>query len=673
MNTPRSVDPRLLAVLLAPAVALTFGGRASGESAPVVLSTEPDGPASAIELRLPHDATGTTIPVYLRNVTAEPIPVLRIYTTPTRDDGGLAHEAAVTVTFPSPEDEDAPALGPNAEVAGELSIEGLNESGVFTASVVAEIADDQIQLALVTIEKETEILLGVRGAGDAGLEITSRTSHFLRAFDLVSRSNVDTTVEIRMGRVLGPDNQPTAAQLTVGCELPSGPLQLGPLADLQFELAIDTPLTGEYIGSIDLLYGDQRAEIPLKITRVRQAAPIETRGGYVSPAQIWFGGSAQVDVTVTETEGLPAAIRSPRLLDIYRNEDGQKIRASIKVGQVTLGRAGSAPEASPSISPAIEPVPSPGAPSPTGECPAGADDEHETDGDLILVPAGEGLSVTMTLEGLTEPGEYHGTARFDFPEGSPVDQDFTLVVKRTWFFAFLVIGAGVLAGELIRRLATKWIPVLRFRRDLSRLERHRRVLRRAPGRDASDNAMLVDLRHRIDDVEAMLGTDQWQAAADRIGALDAQLGNFTDWSLARKALAKIDKTPFDTRWAAVVAAFDARTLTDADKAALEDLRALRREAEAKVPRVSGAPRGQGGRNGGELWRFVGLAEGALRVGLIVIASLIGVLLLWAPDPTWGDVGDLLTAVLWGIGAYAATGTAFGGTDKLLETITGEPA
>lgn len=42
----------------------------------------------------------------------------------------------------------------------------------------------------------------------------------------------------------------------------------------------------------------------------------------------------------------------------------------------------------------------------------------------------------------------------------------------------------------------------------------------------------------------------------------------------------------------------------------------------------------------------------LFMGLIVTA--LGVYVLWAGDPTWGSSGDILVAILWGLGLHSLT-------------------
>jgi hypothetical protein len=67
------------------------------------------------------------------------------------------------------------------------------------------------------------------------------------------------------------------------------------------------------------------------------------------------------------------------------------------------------------------------------------------------------------------------------------------------------------------------------------------------------------------------------------------------------------------------------------------------------------------------WNDLGVS---VLVGLIAIA--LGMSLLWAGKLTWGSVGDLFTAFLWGLGLHqAGTATGPGGTTGLLGQLVGK--
>lgn len=56
----------------------------------------------------------------------------------------------------------------------------------------------------------------------------------------------------------------------------------------------------------------------------------------------------------------------------------------------------------------------------------------------------------------------------------------------------------------------------------------------------------------------------------------------------------------------------------------------------------------------------------------VIGVLLGVKLLWMPSPTWGDWGDYIVAVLWGLGLHQVSGATVGqfNWSAMLQRVTG---
>jgi len=60
----------------------------------------------------------------------------------------------------------------------------------------------------------------------------------------------------------------------------------------------------------------------------------------------------------------------------------------------------------------------------------------------------------------------------------------------------------------------------------------------------------------------------------------------------------------------------------------------------------------------------------LNVGLLVIATVLGLKLLWADNATWGGMGDYAVAFLWGLGLQQVGGAGFEGLPAVLKKITG---
>ena len=60
---------------------------------------------------------------------------------------------------------------------------------------------------------------------------------------------------------------------------------------------------------------------------------------------------------------------------------------------------------------------------------------------------------------------------------------------------------------------------------------------------------------------------------------------------------------------------------------------------------------------GQIRRRRAAYDTGLTVVTLIIATLLGMKLLWAADPTWGSWDDCLTAVLWGLGLNPITSSA----------------
>ncbi|MGW5714867.1 hypothetical protein ACWEVP_01770 [Amycolatopsis sp. NPDC003865] len=56
--------------------------------------------------------------------------------------------------------------------------------------------------------------------------------------------------------------------------------------------------------------------------------------------------------------------------------------------------------------------------------------------------------------------------------------------------------------------------------------------------------------------------------------------------------------------------------------------------------------------------------------LTVVAVLLGLQILYLPEPAWGTPGQLLIAVLWGLGLHPVGGAVFGGLQGLRDRFTG---
>jgi hypothetical protein len=56
--------------------------------------------------------------------------------------------------------------------------------------------------------------------------------------------------------------------------------------------------------------------------------------------------------------------------------------------------------------------------------------------------------------------------------------------------------------------------------------------------------------------------------------------------------------------------------------------------------------------------------------VLLIASVLGISLLWLTDATWGGVEDYIPAFLWGLGLHVVSGSLFQGLPGLRQRLVG---
>ena len=58
---------------------------------------------------------------------------------------------------------------------------------------------------------------------------------------------------------------------------------------------------------------------------------------------------------------------------------------------------------------------------------------------------------------------------------------------------------------------------------------------------------------------------------------------------------------------------------------------------------------------------------------VLASGVLGVVLVWIPDNDWGQVSDLLAAVLWGLGLHTIGNSTFIGITAMKTKLTGSTA
>ena len=165
--------------------------------------------------------------------------------------------------------------------------------------------------------------------------------------------------------------------------------------------------------------------------------------------------------------------------------------------------------------------------------------------------------------------------------------------------------------------------------------------------------------------------DPTPAQKPRVDALQASLGHL---DTARGALARGDLGAAHTAYDSARRELDqARTrgfLQGTDAEGVGDVPPLRAPPDAAGVSASDVPRAQYDPIVGREWlrRQWGRYEWVLFGLTVGVGAAVGVLALYAGKPTWGSIGDILAAFLWGVGLFAASNAAaqgFGGVRAAL--------
>ncbi|MCY1036603.1 hypothetical protein OV207_34520 [Corallococcus sp. BB11-1] len=272
-------------------------------------------------------------------------------------------------------------------------------------------------------------------------------------------------------------------------------------------LSADLPSPGDYRGRVVLLADGAREVTPLLVQRVEAAPTVQFYP--VSPARGWtlgpFSGKATVRLTFKETAGVGGAVGPAAVVQLDRKEGGAGNGAApVQAQDARWSFRG----------------------------PDGALSEG-----VLQVPAnGTGL-LSLDVDGLPESGEYTGTVRLGVPQGSPVEQTFTVWVKTPALWGAFLIFLGVVTSAAVRFYVQRVRPrvTLRGRAEAARQKLQELVPARPLEREA---AVAAALRRQVDallhDIQRPLSG---LAVQDSVLALfEARLQLFSLWSVLLRQL-----------------------------------------------------------------------------------------------------------------------------------------
>jgi hypothetical protein len=334
------------------------------------------------------------------------------------------------------------------------------------------------------------------------------------------------------------------------------------------------------------------------------------------------------------------------------------------------------------------------------------------------------------------PGSYTGTLRVQVAGRPALDTPFVLTVRRSAWVAALLIAFGMLAALLLRTWVGGAGLSVRRRADLTQLERQlaeaqhdpfddfeRSVVRRlrlavTNGRRALASGAVADADARIRRLERRVELfDEWRAEWRHVNSLPKndpgkdqvqplkQIGNelgddkdaagkVVDLDALSLRLSEIhDKLHLEQRAEAVKEKATERKvdephLSRAAEEAEASLQAFQqgdllraretlRDAERRLPPppTPSFPKRLWSSVAGINWLKAQYRLGATLAWaiLFVFAVALGLQVLWENEPSWGDFGDVVAAVLWGAGLQQVGGVAFQGLLGLRDKIGAAPA
>ncbi|WP_158623894.1 hypothetical protein [Corallococcus llansteffanensis] len=365
-------------------------------------------------------------------------------------------------------------------------------------SVAGLSSNNEVRLRTSTVHVETVLRVdllpadaegGVTGAGAADTRVTVLVDPLLAA------DGTQVPVTVRMGSSAGG-----AADAPISVRQP-----------VTVTLSADLPAPGEYKGRVVLLADGAREVTPLFVQRAEAAPTVQFYP--VAPARGWtlgpFSGKATVRLSFRETAGVGGPVGPAAVVQLDRKEGGAGNGAAPVQAQDarwTFRGADGEPEG-------------PGA------------------GGVLQVPAhGTGL-LNLDVSGLPESGEYTGTVRLLVPQGTPVEQTFTVWVKTPAMWGAFLIFLGVVTSAAVRFYVQRVRPrvTLRGRAEAARHKLQELVPARPLEREAT---VAASLRRQVD---ALLENIQRPlsglAVQDSVLALfEARLQLFSLWSALLRQL-----------------------------------------------------------------------------------------------------------------------------------------
>jgi hypothetical protein len=298
----------------------------------------------------------------------------------------------------------------------------------------------------------------MRGASDAeGLKISTTSSDFTRAFYVESMNKLPVNdLRISVADFVGPDSQLAETRWTVdGKPGPTPAVQIPGLGSLKVDISARLVKEGPYTGSISLIYNDKRWPVPIVVTRSRQAPTIKIQELLSIRAASLWNANPELWMTIEETGGASFALAAPKVTALALKE-GDKAKVQAQFRRIDV-----------------------------------LDDNGKPAGDSLAIGPNQAKQVKIRISTLKGTGEFSGTVRVSAADFAPVEQAFTIFVKKSWLIAALFICLGVVPSYLLK---------LYYKKDRPRML----LLRRAFQLSRDMESMATDLNPPTDSERAIL-------------------------------------------------------------------------------------------------------------------------------------------------------------------------
>ena len=485
----------------------------------------------------------------------------------------------------------------------------------------------------------------VVGATDGAVTLTLTGPSPLAVITIQEQGSANT-VRAQVAPFRSADGQEYKTQA-----IPSPPLKGTATVTLRAGL----PFGGPYTTTLSLSVGATTTNTIVSVTRTRHPAPFTVDSVPTISAVSDGGGSQAIThtVTINETTGQKVTLQFPVAVASSQGEGGQTTESDVQV----LSASGAGRKA---------------------RC--WVNNESRT----MTIGAGRSCQYQFQLQVPAGAAAYATTLRYIAPGYAPLDQAITVQLRRPWWWAVIALGLGVVAAVGLRlwllprtQALTEQIEVARARDDLNSTVAS---LADRP-LDACEQDVIKGVNEVLDHANGLARQQRMDEASAALTSVRDQIAALPAWVLLHRALptglSVQDLEPWNELTMRMTAQDPAQARADSLLQDLESYRnslatmvaqpprsgtqvALKRTAAGNTIAIPTGLRKAFVRSAmPTLTRRLGIYHLIVSVAAFIIAIITGFLALYLNQPTWGSPGEIIGALLWGLGISAATASVTG--------------